>query len=248
MANQLRNLQVEFVSLVDQAAVRDPSSPTEPQRFLLYKRDTQTSHEGDASMNDNTDALELVKAERDKLARKVEKLQSKLEKRDAPAKPAAIDKSALTPEVRAVLEKAELEAAETRERAEKAEKIAKAERNERIEREFIAKAQRELPHLGNPAEIGPRLKRMSEQLSKEDYDAHLAELQAANARIETGSLFAELGKSGEASRGGESTAEQILSKAQEIRKADPSLTEWQAMEQARLSDRETQARYLASQR
>ena len=39
MANLLRNLEVEWVSLVDRAAVRDPSNPDEPQRFLLTKRD-----------------------------------------------------------------------------------------------------------------------------------------------------------------------------------------------------------------
>ena len=34
---RLRNLQVEFVSLVDKAAVRNPAKPDEPQRFLLTK-------------------------------------------------------------------------------------------------------------------------------------------------------------------------------------------------------------------
>jgi hypothetical protein len=34
-AHHLKNLDVEYVSLVDRAAVRDPSNPDEPQRFLL---------------------------------------------------------------------------------------------------------------------------------------------------------------------------------------------------------------------
>lgn len=37
MANLLKNLAVTRVSLVNRAAVRDPSNPTEPQRLLLWK-------------------------------------------------------------------------------------------------------------------------------------------------------------------------------------------------------------------
>jgi hypothetical protein len=37
---ELKNLVVEWLSLVDRAAVRDPSSPTEPQKFLLWKRES----------------------------------------------------------------------------------------------------------------------------------------------------------------------------------------------------------------
>lgn len=37
---QLADVDVEFVSLVDRAAVRDPVNRQEPNRFLLWKRDT----------------------------------------------------------------------------------------------------------------------------------------------------------------------------------------------------------------
>jgi hypothetical protein len=36
---QLQDLQVDWVSLVDRASVRDPQAKSEPRRFLLYKRD-----------------------------------------------------------------------------------------------------------------------------------------------------------------------------------------------------------------
>jgi hypothetical protein len=39
MPNQLTDLVVEYVSLVDRAAVRDAEKPDEPMRFLLWKRD-----------------------------------------------------------------------------------------------------------------------------------------------------------------------------------------------------------------
>jgi len=38
--HSLSNLDVSYVSLVSRAAVRDPSNPSEPQRFLLTKHET----------------------------------------------------------------------------------------------------------------------------------------------------------------------------------------------------------------
>jgi hypothetical protein len=38
MPCNLRDLDVEFVSLVDRAAVRNAERPDEPQRFLIFKR------------------------------------------------------------------------------------------------------------------------------------------------------------------------------------------------------------------
>lgn len=46
---QLTNLDVEWVSLVDRAAVRDPIEQSEPNRFLLWKRDRPVS-KGDKPM------------------------------------------------------------------------------------------------------------------------------------------------------------------------------------------------------
>lgn len=43
---QLTNLDVEFVSLVDRAAVRDPVEQSEPMRFLITKRETDPSQGG----------------------------------------------------------------------------------------------------------------------------------------------------------------------------------------------------------
>jgi len=36
---QLKDLNVDWISLVDKASVRDPQQKTEPRRFLLYKRE-----------------------------------------------------------------------------------------------------------------------------------------------------------------------------------------------------------------
>ena len=39
--HRLSDLRVDYVSLVSRSAVRDPSNPTEPMRFLLRKADTK---------------------------------------------------------------------------------------------------------------------------------------------------------------------------------------------------------------
>ena len=257
MPNQLRNLDVSHVSLVDRAAVRDPSNPTEPQRFLLFKKESGSPTPTGGDMPNTPTAEELTTAlakaeeERDaaiERAEKAEELAKSTETEPKTEPKTEIDKSELPAEVRAILEKAETETAEIRKRAEAAEELAKAERDARIEREFITKAASDFPHLGNASDLGPRLKRMSETLSKEDYDAHLQELKAANARIETGQLFAELGKSGDPTPGSSDTSAELQAKAEEIRKADPNVSEYEAKRRALQADKETQARYLSNAR
>ena len=43
MPSQLQDLKVDWVSLVDRAAVRNPQNKSEPRRFLLYKREGVTT-------------------------------------------------------------------------------------------------------------------------------------------------------------------------------------------------------------
>jgi hypothetical protein len=248
---QLRNLAVEYVSLVDRAAVRDPANPGEPQTFLLWKAESGASTNKGDSMADvaDVDTAALLK----KAERKIAKLQRKLAdatntKPDDDDDDVRLDKSELPQPVRDALEKAEAETEKVRKRAVKAEEVAKAERDLRVEREFVAKAERDYPHVGAAAELGPRLKRMSETLSKEDYEAHLTDLAAANARIETGSLFAELGKSGDPTPAAQDSTAELQRAATALRKQDSNLTAYQAMELALRQDRETQARYLAANR
>ncbi|MGH3266857.1 MAG: hypothetical protein ACRDNS_33310, partial [Trebonia sp.] len=113
-------------------------------------------------------------------------------------------------------------------RAEKAEEIAKSERDLRVEREFVAKAEKEFKHLGDPAKLGPELMRMAEKLDKADFDSHLERLAAANAQIDTGNLFAELGRTGEAA----DERAQLAKAVEDVRKADSGLSDYQARELA----------------
>ena len=190
-------------------------------------------------------ALQKAEAERDAAVEKADRLEKKLAKQSKKDEP-KLNKSELPPAVREALEKAEAEAESTRKRAEAAEKLAKAERDERVRREFIAKAEKDFPHLGKADELGPRLMRMSETLSDEDYQAHLTQLAAANEQIAKGALFEEFGASGD--NLATNDLESLEKRAEEIRKSDSGLSEYEAMQRAMREDREAQARYLAAQR
>lgn len=105
---QLTNLDVEWVSLVDRAAVRDPVEQSEPNRFYLWKRDTVSKG----------DSMTLTKELIDQLGGAVEKedalpsLVEKAEKADeaglalqGAARLLAAHKSDLTPEILAEVAK-----------------------------------------------------------------------------------------------------------------------------------------------
>jgi hypothetical protein len=149
------------------------------------------------------------------------------------AEDAKIEKA--DPETRAAIKKAE-------ERAEKAEKIAKEERDTRLKGEFIAKAEK-LDHLSIKAEdFGPVLKSASEKLTKEEYEALEGVLKASNEQIEKGALFAEAGAGG-IPVAADAMAE-LQQKAEEIKKADPKLSDHEALDKAMTDNPELQQRYL----
>jgi hypothetical protein len=55
----LEDLQVDFVSLVDRAAVRDPENPDEPMRWLIWKRETPNVKEDEEDMADKAKMKQL---------------------------------------------------------------------------------------------------------------------------------------------------------------------------------------------
>jgi hypothetical protein len=251
---ELRNLEVEFLSLVDRAAVRDPSSPTEPQRFLLWKKESGAPDPIGGSMTAESAAFEsaLEKAEA-RINEAIAKMQEKLDevtKADAPVldpEPTAdvtdVTKDELPPAVREALAKAEKEAETLRKQASDAEELAKAERDLRVSREFVELAKSELPALGDPTVVGPRLKRLSEVLSKDEYDEHLREQRALNAQLVKSELFKQFGRDGDPTPGA-GDVDEIRKVAQELRKSDNSLSEYEAMAAALKGNRDAQDRIL----
>lgn len=274
MAQQLQDVEVEFVSLVDRAAVRDPQNKSEPRQFLIWKS-AGHDQEGDTSMTAEEMQAKIDKAEADSkeaqekaeaTVKAAQEAQEKAEtERDealekAKKKPGtdedesgeATTKSDLPPEVVAHLEKAEAAANERIEKAEKAaadaEEIAKAERDRRVTADFISKAEgfNALPMAAT--ELGPVLKRASEGLSKEDFDALDSLLKAANEQVARGDLYKAVGADVGGSRVPSDAYGEVQQKAAELRKNDPKLSRGEAEALAMKNDPDLQQRYLASVR
>lgn len=245
---ELRNVNVDFVSLVDRAAVRDPSAPSEPRRFLVWKAERGADpNQPGGNMPQTEQELrdELAKAQK-RIAKLEKKLTKQAETETEPSEAEQIDKSELPEPVRKALEKAEADAEETRKRAEKAEKVAKEERDRRVIGEFVAKAET-MPHLqGEAAKVGALLKRAADKLEKDDYDTLESILTAANTQIETGKLYAELGSSGEVTKSDAET--EVIRKAEQLIEKNSDLSMHEAMDKVLASDRQLQARYLAAVR
>lgn len=144
------------------------------------------------------------------------------------------------PGTRAAIKKAE-------DRAEAAEKVAKEERDTRLTNEFIAKAESDYGHMSvEPAKFGPVLKAASEKLSKEEFDAIETALKAADEQIEKGALFAEAGATGPLAAA--DAFGELQQKAADIKKAEPKLSEGEALDKAMKDNPDLEAAYLAEAR
>ena len=116
------------------------------------------------------------------------------------------------------------------ERAEAAEVIAKAERDFRLEREHVSKAS-SLDKLSiDAATFGKVLKTAADVLSQEDFSAIMGALEGANASVEAGAVFAEMGKSVGFDNDGPTSA--LNKAAASLREVDSDLTPEQAIAKA----------------
>ena len=262
MRNQVTDARVRRVSFVDRAATRDPKNPTQPRRKLLWKSEDapndpalpeegadMTPDEMQAALVKAEEATEAAEKDRDDALAKAdaaEKEKAELEKQagGGKAKPAPkvdddeddedeLKKAELPDAVKAFLAKQEGEVAELRKRAESAEEIAKAERDERVKAEFIQKAEKELPHMGAPEVVGARLQKLSETLTKEEFDEFYREQSAINEQLRKGSIEAEYGRSGQrAAPPSTPGLPEAMAKAEELQKSDPSMSSAEAFRRA----------------
>lgn len=269
MANRLTNLNVEFVSLVDRAAVRNPQNPTEPQRLIFWKAETATGEDPTpepqgGQMNPDELKAALTKAEqerdaaleavtktegeRDAATAQVTELEKAAEKPAEPTEPTVDPLAKADPEIRAMLAKAETEAAELRKAAQEATDLAKAEREIRVTREFVAKADeyRALPLEGTV--FGPVLKAASEKLSKEENDELIRVLKAADEQIAKSDLFKEQGRSTDGNPEAAGATEGLNKAVADLRKSDPTLSSFQAIQRATRENPELAAAQVAASR
>lgn len=128
--------------------------------------------------------------------------------------------------------KAEESIQKAEERAKAAEKIAKQERDLRVRSEFVKKAEEELPHLGNPDEVGAEMHRLSELLSKDEFESYVTRQRAANEQIAKGDLYRQIGRDGSPDPSTAGDLDKVRKQAAELRKADPGLSEFDAMAKA----------------
>jgi plasmid stabilization system protein ParE len=262
---RLSDMELDFVSLV--AAGDDPEA-----RVVIAKADKSTEHGLPSSTlpinkppEDHVETInksdldpevvayiEGLESEVDDLSGKVEKAEQDLAARDeqittltekvsksVPNDPDAARKEMLEkadPALRAYLEEQDAKVS-------KAEEIAKAERDARLEREFVSKAEA-LPMISeNKQDLAGLLRRISDALTPEDAEKVEKTLAAANEQIAKGNLFGTMGRGG-----GETTiSKSVEGKAAELRKADPTLTQEQAIAQVYNDDPDLFAQAMTDQ-
>lgn len=273
---QLQELSVDWVSLVDRAAVRDPQNKSEPRRFLLSKREGADAPEDtirkDRTMPDDKTPEEL-QAALDKAEKDAEEVQKKhdeelkkaQDERDAALAKADPSKKAPTKDgepdsddegetaetskaVKAALAKADEQRVALEKRVEGAETIAKEERDRRVTAEFITKAEGYGSLSVKPTEFGPVLKRIAEKVDKADFDVLEQLLGATNEQVSKGALFRELGSSVGGQAVPEGAYAEIQQKAEQLRKSDSKLSKGEAEARAMSENPDLQARYLAEMR
>lgn len=157
----------------------------------------------------------------------------------AAGQPAAkIDLSALTPEAREAVEKAQADATAANARAERAENTANTERDKRLNREFAERA----VQLGQPAAFGATLRAASEKMTAEEY-ASLE--QSLNATVAQQDLTSERGSHQDRKVSSDPKAE-YRSRLDAAMAADPKLTRAQAGQKVMREDPAFAARYRNS--
>lgn len=137
------------------------------------------------------------------------------------------------PAVKALIEKQATELAAVKARQEESDKRANEEIEKREVSEAIAKAEKEYPLIGKAETVGKIIQkiRAGVKLEKADADELERMLTAASAQLKASGLLKEIGVSGDGD--GKTAAAEVLAKAEEIRKAKPSLSLVQAKVEAR---------------
>lgn len=230
MPNRLRNLKVDYVSMVarpaNQAATfvlakHDPIPPKEhpivPKLELAAKATTNTA--ADATEPDEDDMKKAAAAEAANVAKAAETV--------------TISKAEFTAlqDQNAKILKALEEQTTARQTA---EAIAKAEQDARELVSAIAKAEKDLPALpgATSAELGTLLRDVSKAIPAASF-AKLEEiLKAANVVIAKGDLFKEAGSSVSGATGGASAMDQLQAAAKELVAKDATLSPAQSIAKA----------------
>lgn len=206
--NELKNIELEEVSLVDAGA--NPAA-----NVVLFKR----KGVGKVDKKDETKIDEpKIDVEKDALQKRVAELEKVLAERDAADK-AEVEKAAA--------EKLAADNAKVTELLDRLEKRIE-EHIEKAESTELMKIAAKYEILGeNADELAKVLKSVK---GTDVYEKIIANLDRELAYVEKSGVFEEIGKRGDGA--GFSDKTQIQKIAAEIKKADPSLTDRQALDKA----------------
>jgi hypothetical protein len=150
MPNALTDLVVEYVSLVDRAAARDPADPTQPQTFLLWKSDSSPA--GVADPDDDLDDEDEDEDE-DEVAKTALAVAKALRERDE-----ARDAARTAEQVTKALE----ERATTLKRSKQMTQITKTSEVSASGRAAIRRAVAELTPYGDDDQVAGLISKLSE--------------------------------------------------------------------------------------
>lgn len=130
----------------------------------------------------------------------IDEQKAEIEKASKPADPPKPDDDPLAkadPAIKALIQKAQDEAAAATKKADEAEKMAKAEKDARLNVEFVTMAKADLKDLSVKFdEFGPVLKSISEKVTPEEFKSVIDVLKTASKQLESAGIFNELGAGG----------------------------------------------------
>lgn len=218
MANRLKALKIDFVSLIPRPANQESnfvlakSDPTPPSQEQIIVPTPTTAEPAAISKADLDAAIsaavsQVTKSYEDKMT-----------------------------ESAAVVEKLNKSLEETTARAQQAEIVAKAEADARETTTAIAKAIAEYPHLpgATPTEIGTLVRVFAKAGAAAEAIEKLETIfKAASEAVKTGGLFSESGSSASGlAKGEQSALEKLTVVAKELQSKDDKLTTPQAIAKA----------------
>lgn len=246
--NRLHNLSIDFVSLV-----KAGDNPSARVTLLKARSDSDTDGEGAVDKTDNgdhmpdNDALQgaspsviayveeleqaVIKAEqeRDEALAQVDGAASSDDGAGEPQPTDDLEKvlKSADPALAAVIRKMQADTQAATERAAQAETIAKQEAAARARMILKHRVTEKMNHLGEADQVTDVLQKAASSMDAETYAAIEQLLIKANNQAHLGGMFTEIGTTGATAQ-----ADPLMQKAEEIRKADPQLTEAQAIDRA----------------
>jgi len=190
---------------------------------------------------DEQTAFAVEKAHRTALEEAVVKAGGTVPQVDPSLVTAATEEAAFTKAIGTLPAEAQAVMKAQRDEVRKAREEARTEREARVGREYLDVAKSQFAGVGNPEQIGTVLRQIDAGLPADTATEVKRLMKAAGEQ----QRFAALGGHGQSSPGDGSAWAAVVQKAEELVKAQPTLTMPQALTKAREANPDLAARYIA---